>query len=300
MQPPRLKDSFKTMFISKTVELQPKGSNDSLRLHFYEWGSGDNVVVCAHGLTRNARDFDFLARKLAKNGHRVICIDVPGRGKSQWLKTPADYNYQYYSGVIIDFLKSQNLSQVKWVGTSMGGLIGMVVSAFEPDAISKIVLNDIGPFIPASALERLAKYVGVKTRFANFEEYEKELKTILVGFGIREPEHWQHMLETTAKQLPDGSFEMLYDPAIRNVFLDEDGNQKKIEAADLWKVWSKVKCDALILRGAESDLFMRETADEMLRTHGRARFVEYAATGHAPNLMEDNQIADVASFFSEA
>lgn len=218
----------------------------------------------------------------AGQGKRVLCLDMPGRGKSEWLKNPVDYNYQFYAGVVLEFLKAQNLTSIKWVGTSMGGLIGMVVSAFSPDVISKMVINDIGPFIPASALERLAKYVGVKTRFASFEEYERELKIILVGFALKEPLHWQHMVETSARTLEDGSYEMLYDPAIRSVFLDENGQPKKAEDADLWKVWSKIKCDTLVLRGLESDLLLHETVQEMLKTHPKTQLIEYAGVGHAP------------------
>jgi len=266
------------------------------RVGVYQWGeSSGDAVVCVHGLTRNARDFDFLARHLAQR-HRVLCIDVAGRGSSDRYENREWYGYPAYAADIFYVLRHLEIEKVKWVGTSMGGIIGMVVAALNPDVITRMVLNDVGYYLPLEPLLRIAAYVGVKNTFHSEDEYRVELKKILRGFGIKSAEHWLHAFEHSAERVDNGVFAMRYDPAIAYMFRHDDGTIKLTEAADLSKIWGAVKCDTLLLRGTESDLFLEETAQQMVASRRNVQLINYAGVGHAPSLMEDNQISDVARF----
>ncbi len=280
----------------KSINAPDPEGDGTHRLAYYEWGSGDNTVICVHGLTRNARDFDYLAAALSDN-YRVICIDVAGRGLSEHLKNPAWYNYKTYADDTAFLLKALNIECVNWVGTSMGGIIGMAFSALHPKiTIRRMVLNDIGSRIPAKGLSRLAAYVGTAMEFPDFATYEQGMRALLAGFAIKTPEHWQHMLKHSAEATLQGRYRLRYDPAISNMFKDANGALLQIEDADLSKLWEVVKCDTLILRGEESDILLEDTAREMTTLRNNVKLIEYSNVGHAPNLMESQQIEDVAKF----
>ena len=278
----------------RTHELRCLGPHGFHRVTYYEWGDAANprVVLCVHGLTRNGRDFDILARTLASQ-FRVVCPDVAGRGVSQWLSHKQDYGYPIYLADMAALIARTGAEQVDWVGTSMGGLIGMMLAAQPQTPIRRLLVNDVGPFIPRAALERLAMYVGKAPRFVTLDELERYLRMVLEPFGALTNEQWRHLATHSSRQSDHGSFGMCYDPAIADAFAGP------LQDVALWPVWDAIRCPTLVLRGRESDLLLRETAEEMTRRGPRAQLVEFAGIGHAPALMADDQIAVVRDFLDK-
>lgn len=265
----------------------PQGSH---LLAYTEWGDPENpnVLVCVHGLTRNGRDFDFLATSLEKD-YRIICPDMPGRGRSEWLIDPSKYNYSTYITDITALLDSLDAKQVDWVGTSMGGLIGMFIAAGMPNRIRKLVVNDVGPLIPGKALKRIHKYVSISPTFQTLLDAEKHLRTILAPFGITHDSHWNHITEHSIMKREDGKIGLAYDTRIIAGFQKENGGGE-FDDVDLWEVWEKITHPTLLLRGAKSDTLLEETAKRMQQSGPKAQFIEFAGIGHAPALMESGQI----------
>lgn len=261
---------------------------------YTDWGDPENpsVVVCVHGLTRNCRDFDCLALVLQKK-FRVICVDVVGRGQSDWLEHAQDYDcYSLYLSDAISLLahiKSQYTSPITldWVGISMGGLIGMFL-AIQPNlpvSINKLVISDIGPLIPAVALKRIAEYVGKDPRFKSFDEFKAYMKAISVSFGPLTEEQWTHLAIHSVRKYPDGSCGFRYDPRIAISF-----KEREIKDIDLWEQWDMLKVPTLVLRGTESDILSAETALQMQARGAKAKVVEINGVGHSPMLMDKEQI----------
>lgn len=284
------------------------------RIFYTDWGdpASRRVVVCVHGLTRNCRDFDDLARALAGD-FRVVCPDVAGRGRSDWLKHKDDYAYPQYMadmnalmarvsawptpagwlGKLANFLTRRFGSRsIYWVGTSMGGMLGMLLAAQPNSPIRKLIVNDVGPLIPKASLERIATYVGKDPRYPTFEELEAYVRKVSAPFGPLSDAQWRHLTLHGAKQYEDGSWGMSYDPDIAAPFRKGPPPQD----VDLWSYWDTITCPTLILRGAESDLLLRETAEQMQKRGPRARLVEFAGVGHAPMLMAEDQIGTVTEF----
>ncbi len=260
-----------------------------IELGYVDWGGpADGTVVCVHGLTRNARDFDALAQALAARGRRVIAIDVSGRGRSSWLGDPMGYVVPHYVGHLSRFLALLGLERVDWVGTSMGGIIGMGLAAAEASPIARLVLNDIGPFVPREALVQIQTYLGLDLVFASLEEVEQHLRTVHAGFGRLEDQDWRHLAEHGSLRKEEG-WRLRYDPAIRIPYAD-------LSAADidLWALWDRISAPTLVLRGAESTLLTEETAEDMRRRGPKARLVTIPDAGHAPALMAADQIEVVA------
>ncbi|NUB15642.1 alpha/beta fold hydrolase [Azospirillum brasilense] len=265
------------------------------RVAYTQWGREDaaRTVVCVHGLTRNGRDFDALALDLADR-YRVACPDVVGRGKSGRLANPTLYGYPQYCADMAALIARLGVESVDWVGTSMGGLIGMLLAAQPDSPIRRLVVNDIGPFIPKAGLQRIADYVGKDPVFEDLAAVESYLRFVLMGFGRLSDEAWRHMAEHSARLRPDGCYGLAYDPAIAEAF-----KAQPMEDVDLWAVWDRIRCPVLVLRGATSDILPAETAEEMTRRGPKARLVEFAHTGHAPALMTGDQIAAVRDFLLE-
>jgi pimeloyl-ACP methyl ester carboxylesterase len=262
------------------------------RMAYAEWlpvqPSPDPPVVCVHGLTRNGRDFDRLAAALAAD-KRVICPDVAGRGQSEWLRDPAAYGYPQYCADMTVLMGRLGSKEVDWVGTSMGGLIGMMLAAQPNSPIRRLVMNDVGPFIPAAALQRLAGYVGKDPHFDDMAALETYLRQVHAGFGAIDDAGWRHLAEHGHRRLPDGKIALAYDPAVGRGFALAPKD------IDLSAVWAKVTCPVLVLRGADSDLLLAETSRRMA---AKAEVVEIAATGHAPSLMNAEQIEIVRSWLA--
>jgi pimeloyl-ACP methyl ester carboxylesterase len=256
------------------------------RIHYTEWGDpgNDRVLICAHGLTRSGRDFDFLAAAL-ENDYRVICVDVPGRGRSEWLAHKEDYTYPLYLADMAAVLARSGAERVDWVGTSMGGLIGMFLAAQPGSPIRKLLMNDVGPFIPQVALERIAAYVGKPLQFAGLADLERYLRVIAAPFGPLTDAQWHHLAVHSARQLDNGDYVFAYDPGIAEVF------KHAMEDIDLWSIWDAVRCPVLVMRGADSDVLTRADAEAMTQRGPRAQLIEFAGIGHAPALLADDQIA---------
>ncbi|MDV6347625.1 alpha/beta hydrolase [Nitrosomonas sp. Is35] len=279
------------------------GDGQSKKPHhiaYTDWGDPHNphVVVCVHGLSRNCRDFDYLAQALQADC-RVICVDVVGRGQSDWLEHAHDYDYYplYLSDAmsLIAHIQSQYQEKITldWVGISMGGLIGMIL-AIQPDqpvTIHKLILSDIGPLIPAVALKRIADYVGKDPRFNSFEEFKQYMQVISVSFGPLTEAQWKHMAIHSVREYPDGTYGFRYDPKIAVSF-----KEHKITDIDLWAQWDQLAVPTLVLRGVESDILSAETAAQMQLRGAKAQIVELPGIGHAPMLMDDHQIQIVRDF----
>jgi pimeloyl-ACP methyl ester carboxylesterase len=261
------------------------------RIQYYEWGDPDNdrVVLCVHGLTRNGRDFDALANSLSDR-FRVLCPDVAGRGKSGWLAQREDYAYPQYCADMAALIARSGAHSIDWIGTSMGGIIGMLMAAQIGSPIRRMVINDVGPFIPKSALERIGDYVGKDVSFASIEEAETYVRFVSAGFGPLTDEQWRHLVEHSVTHDEQGKVRLIYDPSIGHAF------SGSIEDVDLWAVWDQITCPTLIIRGGDSDLLLAGTAAEMIRRGPPAQMVEFANIGHAPMLMSQDQIGPVRDF----
>jgi pimeloyl-ACP methyl ester carboxylesterase len=278
----------------KTASVLCLSSSGYHSMSYYDWGEADNprVLVCVHGLTRNGRDFDFLAEAL-QGEFRVICPDIAGRGRSDWLEHKADYGYvQYMADVnaLIARVTQAPRSEIFWLGTSMGGLLGMLIAALPRNPIRKLVVNDAGMLVPKAALERLALYVGKDPRFATLEALEAHVRRVSAPFGALTDAQWRHLTVHGAREHPGGIWGHSYDPAIGLPF------QGELMDVDLSAQWDGITCPTLILRGADSDLLLRETAQAMTRRGPPARLVEIDAVGHAPMLMNDDQVRIVRDF----
>jgi len=265
------------------------------RLHYTDWGDPANprAVICVHGLTRNCRDFDALAAAL-QDELRVICVSIAGRGRSDWLPNPEDYGYPQYMAdmtALVARVTATGASDLSWVGTSMGGMLGMLLAARPNTPLRRLVLNDVGTVIPKASMARIGAYVGKNPLFASFAELEQYVRTVSAPFGPLTDAQWRHLAEHNAKQHADGRWGMNYDPDIAQPF-------RKAAAKDimLWNYYDALRCPTLLLRGAESDLLLRETALEMTRRGPQPQLVEFAGVGHAPALMADEQIAAISDF----
>lgn len=263
------------------------------RLSYVEWGAPDNprVLVCVHGLARCARDFDPLAQALADR-YRVVCPDMPGRGFSDWLRDPAEYAIPTYVNDIVTLVARLDVESVDWVGTSMGGLIGIALAAQPGAPIGRMVLNEAGPLVQAASLERIATYLGRAPRFASFAEAETYVRTVSAPFGPHSDAEWRFLTEHVVRQQPDGGYTLHYDPQLAVPF----NAVRPHRDIDLWNLWDAIACPTLVIRGEHSDLLTRETVAEMRRRGPRAHAVEFAGVGHAPTLMQPEQIAVVRDF----
>jgi pimeloyl-ACP methyl ester carboxylesterase len=262
------------------------------RVAYREWGHPlcPRVVVCVHGLTRNSRDFDTLACSLADR-FRLLCPDMPGRGDSAWLPNVNDYVFPTYLTALTALLAHADVEKVAWVGTSMGGLLGMVIAAQPNTPVTRLVLNDVGPVIAPAALMRIAGYVGLDPVFDTFAALEAHIREVSAPFGALTDAQWGELARSTARQSADGRWRLKYDPGIAVPFRSAD-----VAVPDLWAVWDAIACPTLLLRGAESDLLAADTAAAMRLRGPRPRMVEFPGVGHAPMLLDPGQIAPVAAF----
>ena len=263
------------------------------RIAYFEWGDAKNprVLVCAHGLTRCARDFDNLAAALAGD-YRVICPDVAGRGDSDWLADPMLYQIPQYLSDMVTLVARLDVSEIHWVGTSMGGLIGMAYAAQRDTPIRKFVINDAGPVIGKASLERIAAYVGSAPQFPTLQAAEQYVRAVSATFGPHSDAEWRFLTEVVVRKQADGGLRMHYDPRLAEPFR-KNMPEKDLE---LWPVWDAVRCPTLVLRGENSDLLSRDTAAQMAARGPKAKVVEIPGVGHAPTLMHDDQIRRVREF----
>lgn len=286
-----------TMQQGKVRCLSPAGFH---RMAYVAWGEPDNpkVLVCVHGLTRCARDFDDLAQAMATD-YRVVCPDIVGRGHSDWLRDKSHYQIpQYCSDVstLLAHLDGQApIKTLHWVGTSMGGLIGMGLASQPGSPIERLVLNDVGPVVTGSSIARISEYVGKAPRFANVAQAEALVRAVSASFGPHTDTQWQRLTEHVVRQAADGQWDFHYDPGIALPFgqLMAATGGKDME---LWPVYDAIHCPTLLMRGAESDLLNRQTAQAMTERGPKAQLIEVPGVGHAPTLMTPEQIAPIAQF----
>ena len=270
------------------------------RMAYWEWGDAGNprVLVCAHGLSRQGRDFDTLARALC--GHyRVVCPDVVGRGRSDWLADPSGYQIAAYVADMVTLLARLNAQQVDWVGTSMGGLIGLNLAALPNTPIARLVLNDVGPTIEFEAIRRIGAYLGLPLRWGSVEEAADYMLTISQGFGPHSREAWLALTRPMLKRDGD-AFIPHYDPNIAVPFRSVTPDIASAGEALLWQSYEALRCPVLLLRGANSDLLSRDTALAMTQRGPKARLHEFAGVGHAPTLVAAEQVAVVREFLLSA
>lgn len=274
---------------------------------YWSWGDAASlhVVVCVHGLSRQGRDFDVLARALCERADgrlRVVCPDVVGRGRSDWLKDPMGYQIPAYVGDMLALLAHLKPGTLDWVGTSMGGLIGIALCG-QPGLplatpVRRLVLNDVGPAIRWEALERIGTYLGQTGRFDSVEQAAAAMLAISASFGPHTPAEWLALSRPMVKPLADGSgaFTLHYDPAIAVPFRTVTQETSAQGEALLWKLYDAITADTLLLRGADSDVLAEVTAQQMALRGPHARLVEFPGVGHAPTLVANDQVSAVADF----
>jgi pimeloyl-ACP methyl ester carboxylesterase len=262
-------------------------------LAWTEWGPPDGApVICVHGLTRTGRDFDALAAALAERGRRVLCPDMPGRGASDRLPDPSLYRNDIYACACAHLVATLGDAPIDWIGTSMGGIIGMILAATPNAPIRRLVINDVGPFIPAAALARIGEYLGRAWTFPDLAAAEAHMRKAYAPFGALTDAQWRHLTETSLHPMPGGGFRLHYDPAIAEPF------RKPPQDVEFWPVWEQIATPTLVLRGAESDLLLPETATRMAAKPG-VRVETIAGCGHAPALLDATQIALVTAFLED-
>jgi pimeloyl-ACP methyl ester carboxylesterase len=270
------------------------------RMAYWEWGDAANprVLVCAHGLSRQGRDFDTLAQALC-DVYRVVCPDVVGRGQSDWLADPMGYELPSYVADMVTLLARLNAQVVHWVGTSMGGLIGLGLAALEGSPIGRLVLNDVGPTIQPEAIGRIGSYLGLPMHWASLDEAADYMLSIAKGFGTHTREQWLALTRPMLK--PDGAgFKPHYDPGIALPFRAITPEMAAAGEAMLWRSYDAVSCPTLLLRGADSDLLTHDTALAMTQRGPKARLHEFAGVGHAPMLVVAEQVRVVKEFLLES
>lgn len=274
------------------------------RIVYTEWGNSHptkSPIICVHGLTRNRRDFDTLAEFLVKrDDYHLFCPDVVGRGDSGWLNNPLHYTYEQYIADMNGLIARTHSHQVDWIGTSMGGLIGLLLAAMPNTPIRRLILNDIGPQVPAAALARLATYAGKDPIFTNKNDAQTYFQTIYADFGHLTEMQWQQFTENSIYEISPGKFASKLDPNIKlvpvkskitwqsllhphrlaeGVFLD----------IDLWSFWHKITCPILVLHGQKSDILLPEIIQKMQHTHANIEVIDIPHTGHAPALLDPSQ-----------
>ena len=283
--------------------LRVLGPSTFYRLAFADWQTPDATsndqpdVVCVHGLTRNGRDFDPLAMALSNEGRRVVCPDMPGRGLSDLLPHASEYAIPTYVAAcshLLVHLNRENTNKVlDWVGTSMGGLIGMVMAAKPGSPLRKLIVNDIGPFVPKSAIKRIADYVSDQPTFDSLDAAEAFLRVRHAPFGPLTDSYWQHMTEHSVRRNHDGTYALCYDPKIADAFAALGESD-----LDLWSVWDQIRCPVLVMRGETSDVLPTDVANAMADRGPKATVLTWPETGHAPVLESPAQISAIKNFLA--
>ncbi|MDP3139946.1 MAG: alpha/beta hydrolase [Burkholderiaceae bacterium] len=279
------------------------------RMAYWQWGDAahPHVVVCAHGLSRQGRDFDVLARALCQRAGgalRVICPDVVGRGRSDWLRDPSGYQVPAYAADMLALLAHLHaqapIGRLDWLGTSMGGLIGLVLAGQPglplPVALRRLVLNDVGPDVQWRAIQRIAGYLGRVETFDSLQSAADFLWTRSTEFGPHTPQQWLELSRHMVRPAPGGALTLHYDPAIAVSLGTVTEASLQRDSATLWTLYDNIPAQVLLLRGAQSDLLTRETAQAMTRRGPKANLIEFAGVGHAPTFIAADQVDAVTHF----
>ncbi|GFZ85603.1 alpha/beta hydrolase [Rickettsiales bacterium] len=254
---------------------------------YNKWGRSGKTILCVHGLTRNSRDFDYLANNLS-DVCQVICVDVAGRGRSDWLVDKSYYIYEEYVQDLLLLIDHLSCGLVDFIGTSMGGIIGMIIASRYPEKISKLVLNDIGPYVSGRALTNTRDFLRSALALpGDLGAIEDFLRKMFATFGLKKPEHLSHLIRHSIVMDKDRCYRLHEDPAIIRNF----GKGKKImDSYDMWDIWRKITAPTLVIRGRTSHILSREVAGQMLQLEdAKVDLIEVEA-GHTPALMEQEQI----------
>lgn len=273
--------------------LSPQGLH---KLAYREWGEPDNphVLLCVHGLTRISADFEAMAQNLGKD-IRVVAADMPGRGLSDWLPDPALYAVPTYVNACVALVARLNAETLDWFGTSMGGLIGMGYASLPNSPIRKLLLNDIGPTLNFTALQRIGDYVGKPVRFQTLDEARNYIRTISQPFGPHTEAQWNELTDSVLIQ-KNGDWLPHYDPAIGQAFQNMSESTTQLQEAALWAAYDNIKAHTLLVRGEHSDLLSPQTAEKMRQRGPKPHVIEVAGVGHAPTFMQNDQIRIVRDF----
>ena len=267
------------------------------RLSYTEWGSPDaaRTVVCVHGLTRHRGDFQPLARALAGD-RRVVCPDLAGRGASDWLPDPGDYHIAQYNCDLTAVMAATGCAEVDWIGTSLGGLCGIMMAGMANSPIRRLVINDIAPEVPRPALRRVGAYLSEPLRFADHDAAEAHMRAAYGGFGPMTDDDWRHMARTGVQLGDDGLYAPHYDPAIGANFRC----YWLLYSFNIWSYWKRIACPILILRGTDSDFLTPELLARMLEHQPQAQVLEIAGVGHTPTLATPGQIDPIRAWLDAA
>ena len=271
------------------------------RMSYKQWGdeSNPNVLLCVHGVTRVGDDFDYMARALSSD-YRVIAPDIVGRGRSDWLKNPQLYVIPQYVSDIVTLLArvlpDGERQKVDWFGTSMGGLIGMGLASLPGNPIRKLVLNDIGPVLAPTAMQRIGDYIGQDLRFDSFEAGARFVRDVSASFGVHSEQEWHKLAADVLRQDKDGMWVRHYDMGLAQPFRAATPEKAEADQAMLWAAYDAITCPTLLVRGADSDLLSRATALEMSQRGPKAQLVELPDVGHAPTFIHDDQIQIAKQF----
>lgn len=269
-------------------------------LHFMsykEWGDEDNprVLICVHGVTRVADDFDAVAM-IMQDHYRVICPDVVGRGFSGRLRNPMHYQLPQYVSDMVTLLARADAETVDWLGTSMGGLIGMGIASLADNPVRQLILNDVGPTLNVDALARIGDYIGEELQFDSFEQASAYIRTISASFGNHTESQWDKLARDVLRQNDQGKWVKHYDLALAQAFKATTPEMMVAGQNLLWAAYESIRCRTLVVRGADSDLLSVDTAHKMTQQGPHAQLVEIPAVGHAPTFVNDDQIKIIRDF----
>ncbi len=268
--------------------------NKVYQIHYLDWGKAElPVVICAHGLTRNSRDFDYLARSISDQ-YRVVAIDFPGRGLSDWLEDKNSYAMPTYLEVVQSLLRELNIQSFNWLGTSMGGLIGIILAAQNSGQLKRLIINDVGPEIPTEAIGRINDYLSMAAEFDTKGDFESHIREIYAPFGSLTAEQWQHLANYSHRINSEGKLVSNYDPAIALAF-KQTANVK----ADIWNFWQAITCPVYLLYGENSDILNPAIIAKMKRLQLKLKAKAIKNVGHAPALMDEEQIQLIHNWLND-
>lgn len=283
------------------------------RVAYREWGQASTTnnipVICVHGMTRNSRDFDILAKHLSDQGRHVFCPDIVGRGDSDWLKDPQHYNFEQYLADMTALVARTGASQIDWVGTSMGGLIGMLMASLPNTPVRRLIINDIGPQIPIKAIRRLASYAGKEPEFNSISSAKAYFKVGYAAFGKLSEDQWERLTLSSIKETSPGHYICKVDPSLKHVPAKASFIWKLITHPrktlggilfdiDLWDIWNKINCPIHIIHGVQSDLLLPDIIAKMQSTHPGMEVLDVADAGHAPVLETHAELESISRWLS--
>lgn len=287
----------------KILGLSPEGYH-SLSYREYGQNHQDNVLITVHGLTRNGSDFHHLAQALQEDLF-ILSPDIVGRGSSGRLQDPKHYHYAQYLQDMNALIATTGANKVDWLGTSMGGLFGIIMAAMPNSPIRRLILNDIGPFVPKTAVDRIKEYASKQIILNDRQEAELLLRELYKPFGIQGQDQWDHVIDNSITKMENGQFTLAYDPGIAGAVEDDPHSGRKLAGIDgngnviFWDFWDRIKCPVLVINGQHSDILPQNIVEAM---KGRGPSFDYFIVkdcGHAPALMAQDQIDHIKNWLKE-